>query len=103
MKKIILGVFVAAGLTVASNPTVFAADLAPATPVNMESIDQNKLEGWIIDIEYSKSLFRLMDPRGFQKRVVTKPGEIGHWRIGDKVRVQIDPDYKRASNIEKLY
>ena len=67
------------------------------------SVDKNNLEGWIIEVDYQKNAFRLLDPRGFQRRVITKPGMIGDYRIGDKVRVVIDPDYGRAGSIEKLY
>lgn len=65
--------------------------------------DKNRLEGWIIQIDYRGGHFKMLDPRGFQKRVVTKPGIIGDYRVGDRVRVEIDPGYKRASLIEKLY
>ena len=75
----------------------------PGAMPQTENIDKNKLEGWIVRIEYTKGFFRLLDPRGFERRVVTKPGEIGDYRIGDKVRVEIDPDRKFAQRIEKLY
>ena len=81
---------------------VSAADPA-GTATGAAAIDKNHLEGWIIGVDYRGSNFRLLDARGFQKRVVTKPGTIGDYRIGDKVRVEIDPGYKRASSIEKLY
>ena len=74
-----------------------------AMPGAVEAIDKNRLEGWIVRIEYTKGYFRLLDPRGFERRVVTKPGEIGDYRIGDKVRVEIDPDRKFAQRIEKIY
>ena len=81
-----------------------AADSMPAgTVTGTAAFDKNHLEGWIIGVDYRGSNFRLLDARGFQKRVVTKPGTIGDYRIGDKVRVEIDPGYKRASSIEKLY
>ena len=75
----------------------------PGAVLDSSLIDKNHLEGWIVRIDYTKSHFRLLDPRGFEKRVVTKPGTIGDYRIGDKVRVEIDPGYKRASVIEKIY
>ena len=83
-------------------PSVSAAERG-AVLGTAESVDKNNLEGWIIEVDYQKNAFRLLDPRGFQRRVITKPGMIGDYRIGDKVRVVIDPDYGRAGSIEKLY
>ena len=82
-------------------PAAFATDMGPAAGVS-GLVDKDNLEGWIIGIDYRANLFHLLDPRGFQKRVTTKPGIIGDYRIGDKVRVEIDPDYKRARTIEKI-
>jgi len=82
-------------------PAALATDMGPAAGVT-GLVDKDNLEGWIINIDYRANLFRLLDPRGFQKRVATKPGVIGDYRIGDKVRVEIDPDYKRARTIEKI-
>lgn len=88
--------------------SLLAANAALAAEPVMASeasgaIDKNRLEGWIVGIDYRNSHFQLLDPRGFQKRVVTKLGMIGDYRIGDRVRVEIDPDYDRARMIEKLY
>ena len=101
MKRSILGIFLLVLLSTFPIPTASAAEIG-ASGVQTEVIDKNHLEGWIIGVDYRQSQFRLLDPRGFQRRVVTKPGIIGDYRIGDKVRVEIDPGYKRASLIEKL-
>ena len=79
----------------------FATDMGPAAGVT-GLVDKDILEGWIIGIDYRSNHFQLLDPRGFQKRVTTKPGIIGDYRIGDKVHVEIDPDYQRARTIEKV-
>ena len=78
-----------------------AAEMGPAAGV-ADLVDKDNLEGWIIGVDYRSNHFQLLDPRGFQRRVVTKPGMIGDYRIGDRVRVVIDPDYKRARTIEKI-
>lgn len=101
MKRPIFGMFLFFLSLVLFAPSVLAGELAAAAP-RTEIVDKNHLEGWIIGVDYTKSHFRLLDPRGFQRRVVTKPGIIGDYRLGDKVRVEIDPGYKRASLIEKL-
>ena len=84
---------------------VWAADpmASGAAGGGTAAFDKNHLEGWIIGVDYRGNNFRLLDGRGFQKRVVTKPGTIGDFRLGDRVRVEIDPGYKRANSIEKLY
>ncbi len=82
-------------------PAAFATDMGPAAGVT-GLVDKDILEGWIIGVDYRANHFRLLDPRGFQKRVTTKPGIIGDYRLGDKVRVEIDPDYQRARTIEKI-
>ena len=79
-----------------------AVEMGPAAGV-AGPVYKDNLEGWIIGIDYRGSHFQMLDPRGFQRRVVTKPGMIGDYRIGDRVRVEIDSDYKRARTIEKLY
>ena len=78
-----------------------AAEMGPAAGVT-GLVDKDNLEGWIIGIDYRSNHFRVLDPRGFQRSVTTKPGMIGDYRIGDKVRVEIDPDYKRARMVEKI-
>jgi hypothetical protein len=83
--------------------TVSAAEMGVGPRGGSELVDKNNLEGWIIGVDYRGGYFRLLDPRGFQRRVVTKPGTIADYRLGDRVRVQIDPDYKRARWVEKLY
>jgi hypothetical protein len=102
MKKTIFGIFSLVVFSFLFVPAVLAAE-SFATAPQTEAIDKNHLEGWIVRIDYNKSYFRLLDPRGFERRVVTKPGMIGDYKIGDKVRVEIDPGYKRASSIQKLY
>jgi hypothetical protein len=79
-----------------------AIEMGPAAGVP-EAVDKDQLEGWITSVDYRSSDFRLLDPRGFQRRVTAKPGTIGDYRLGDRVRVIIDPDYDRAESIEKLY
>ena len=101
MKRPILGMSLIFLSLIMFVPSVLAGELAVAAP-QTEIIDKNQLEGWIIGVDYTKSHFRLLDPRGFQRRVVTKLGIIGDYRLGDKVRVEIDPGYKRAVVIEKL-
>jgi hypothetical protein len=74
----------------------YAAGLSPT-----ESVDKTQLEGWIVKVDYNKSSFRMLDPRGFERTVRTKSGTIGDYRRGDHVKVTIDRDYQRASFIEK--
>ena len=82
-------------------PAALATDMGPAAGVT-GLVDKDILEGWILSVDYRANYFRLLDPRGFQKRITTKPGIIGEYKLGDKVRVEIDPDYQRARSIEKL-
>lgn len=82
-------------------PAAFATDMGSAAGVT-GLVDKDSLEGWILSVDYRANYFRLLDPRGFQKRIATKPGMIGEYKLGDKVRVEIDPDYKRARTIEKI-
>lgn len=70
----------------------------PAT----EAVDKSQLEGWIVKVDYRDNSFRLLDPRGFERTVTTKPGIIGHYRLGDHVKVSIDPDYRISPTIEKM-
>ena len=79
-----------------------AVEMGPAAGVT-GMVDKDNLEGWIIAVDYRSNHFRLLDPRGFQRRITTKPGIIGDYRLGDRVRVEVDPDYKRARSIEKVY
>ena len=74
----------------------YAAGLSPT-----ETVDKTQLEGWITRVDYNKNSFRLFDPRGFERTVRTKPGTIGDYHLGDHVKVTIDPEYQRASLIEK--
>jgi hypothetical protein len=88
--------------------SVFAAAEAPAVEMGMaagmtELVDKDNLEGWIVRIDYRGNQFRVLDPRGFERRVTPKSGIIGDYKIGDKVRIVMDPEYKRAASIEKLY
>ena len=82
-------------------PAALATDMGSAAGVT-GLVDKDVLEGWILSVDYRANHFRLLDPRGFQKRIATKPGIIGEYKLGDRVRVEIDPDYKRARTIEKL-
>ncbi len=75
----------------------YAAGLKPT-----EAVDKTQLEGWITKVDYSKNSFRLLDPRGFERTVITKLGMIGDYRRGDHVKVTIDPDYQRAGMIQKI-
>lgn len=82
---------------------VSQADIsAPTQRPTVESSNPNVFEGWIVKIEYNKNLFRLLDPRGFEKKINTKPGIIGDYRMGDHIRVEVDPVIKTAYSIEKL-
>jgi hypothetical protein len=74
-----------------------AAGLAPT-----EVVDKSQLEGWIVKVDYRGNSFRLLDPRGFERTVKTLPGAIGSYRLGDHVKVSIDPDYRVAPLIEKV-
>mgnify|MGYP001612807170 FL=1 len=101
MKKMILGILSLAVFWLNFLPAAMASETFVSAP-QTETVDKNRLEGWIVRIDYGRSNFRMLDPRGFERRVTTKPGTIGDYRIGDKVRVEIDPGYKRARSIEKL-
>ena len=81
---------------------VFAAELTPSQTLPYIPEDTSQVEGWIVRIDYTRNIFRVLDPRGFEKYVKTKPGIIGDYRMGDKVRVVMDPDYKVAKTIEKI-
>ncbi len=79
------------------------ADISALSQIStMESSNPNVFEGWIVKIEYNKNQFRLLDPRGFEKKISTKPGIIGDYRMGDHIRVEVDPVIKTAYAIEKL-
>lgn len=75
----------------------YAAGLSPT-----EVVDKTQLEGWITKVEYKYSRFRILDPRGFERMVTTKPGTIGDYRLGDHVKVVIDRDRLIASDIQKI-
>ncbi len=87
---------------IVSAPAAKADFSAPTQVSGMESQKPNVFEGWIVKIEYNKNMFRLLDPRGFEKKIKTKPGIIGDYRMGDHVRVEVDPAIKTAYSIEKL-
>ena len=74
-----------------------AAGLSPT-----EIVDKTQLQGWIVKIDYKQNNFRLMDPRGFERKVTAKFGTIGQYRIGDHVKVTVNPDWRLASQIEKI-
>lgn len=101
MKRTVLALF-ALSLFAPFAGAASAVEMGSAAGVP-ERVDKDVLEGWIIAVDYHGSKFRLLDPRGFQRQVVTRPGTIGDYRLGDRVRVEIDPDYDRAHTIEKLY
>jgi hypothetical protein len=101
MKKTVLALLVFSLLAPFAG-VASAVEMGPAAGV-AGLVDKHIMEGWIISVDYRRSQFRVLDPRGFQRVVTTKPGIIGDYRIGDRVRVEIDPDYKRARLIEKLY
>ena len=75
----------------------YAAGLAPT-----ETVDKSQLEGWIVKVDYKQNNFRLMDPRGFERKVTARFGTIGQYRIGDHVKVTVNPDWRLASQIEKI-
>lgn len=87
---------------VLSSSLSYAGFSSPAQPTTMESNNPNVFEGWIVKIEYNKNMFRLLDPRGFEKKIKTKPGIIGDYRMGDHIRVEVDPEIKTAYSIEKI-
>lgn len=76
--------------------------ISAAEPSPKEVLDKTHLEGWILKVDYNNSRFYLMDSRGFQIPIKTKPGIIGDCRLGDHVKVAINPDYQRADVIEKI-
>ena len=100
-KKIVFVLLAAGAFSFLGAGRSFAVEMGPAAGVT-EPVDKDNLEGWIIGVNYQKSMFRLLDPRGFQRVVTTKSGTIGDYHLGDKVRVEIDPDYERARSIEKI-
>ena len=102
MKKILFLLSLPLFLLSFGEAPVLATEMGAAAGVK-EAVDKDQLEGWIIGFDYRLNRFRLLDPRGFQRQVTTKPGTIGDYHLGDRVRVKIDPDYKRAHSIEKLY
>ena len=75
----------------------YAAGLSPT-----EAVDKTQMEGWIVKVDYTKSTFRLLDPRGFERTVKIKPGSIGDYHRGEHVKVTINPDYRLAPFVEKL-
>ena len=74
-----------------------AAGIAPS-----KTVDKTQLEGWIIEVNYQQNHFRLMDPRGFDRKVTPKAGTIADYRLGDHVKVTMDQNYPRATLVEKL-
>ena len=74
-----------------------AAGLAPT-----EVVDKTQLEGWIVKVDYKQNSFRLLDPRGFERTISTKPGTIGDFQRGDHVKVSIDREREWMSQIVKL-
>ena len=75
----------------------YAAGMPPT-----QAVDKTQLEGWIVKVEYKQNCFRLLDPRGFERTVSTKPGTIGDYHRGDHVKVSIDRDRVWMSTIEKV-
>ena len=74
-----------------------AAGLKPT-----ETVDKSQLEGWIVKVDYKQNSFRVLDPRGFERTVFTKPGTIGGFQRGDHVKVSIDREREWMSQIVKL-
>ena len=74
-----------------------AAGLSPT-----ETVDKTQLEGWIVKVDYKQNNFRILDPRGFERTVFTKPGTIGDYQRGDHVKVSIDRDREWMSQVVKL-
>ena len=75
----------------------YAAGLPPT-----QAVDKTQLEGWIVSVDYNHGRFRLLDPRGFERTVLTKPGTIGDYHRGDHVKVSMDRDREWMSVIEKF-
>ena len=103
MKKILFVLLLCAGL--GSGVSAYAAyhsfEGAAGLPAT-EAVDKSQLEGWIVKVDYHHNAFRILDPRGFERTVTTKSGAIGGYRMGDHVKVSIDPDYRVAPTIEKI-
>ena len=103
MKKIfsLLLFFAGLGLGVPAHAAYhsfeYAAGLSPT-----EVVDKTQLEGWIVKVDYTKSSFRLLDPRGFERTVKIKPGNIGDYHRGEHVKVTINPDYRLPPLVEKI-
>ena len=75
----------------------YAAGLSPT-----QSVDKTQLEGWIVKVDSKQNSFRILDPRGFERTISTKPGTIGDYQRGDHVKVSIDRDREWMSQIVKL-
>ncbi len=101
MKKTFLSLLLLAGLAVPAQAAYHSFEYAAGLPPT-EAVDKSQLEGWIVKVDYRNNEFRLLDPRGFERTVTTKPGSIGDYRLGDHVKVTIDPDYRVAPLIEKV-
>lgn len=86
-----------AGAATMVNPSGPAAGGAAST-----AVDKTHLEGWVTKVNYQKSSFRLMDPRGFERTVMLKPGHIAGYRLGDHVKVTLEQNYPYATLVEKL-
>jgi hypothetical protein len=102
MKILMFGIFLFVLSWFRFVPVVLAAD-TNVSAGKTEALDKNHLEGWINQVNYPENKFRMLDPRGFQSRVITKPGMIGDYKVGDRVRVEFEPGHNRANSIEKLY
>ena len=103
MKKIFFFLLLGAGLGAGASAHAayhsfeYAAGLSPT-----EAVDKSQLEGWIVKVDYTKSTFRLLDPRGFERTVKIKPGSIGDYHRGEHVKVTINPDYRLSPLVEKI-
>ena len=81
MKKTFFFLLVLAGLGLSASAQAayhsfeYAAGLPPT-----EVVDKTQLEGWIVKVDYRDNSFRLLDPRGFERTVTTKP-EIGRAHV----------------------
>jgi hypothetical protein len=103
MKNLLLSCMIILALSPLSSASAayqsfdYAAGLSPT-----EKVDKTQLEGWIVKVDYRQSTFRMLDPRGFERTVTVKPGIIGDYRIGDRVKVSLTPGRPWANVIEKL-
>ena len=104
MKKVIGSFIIFLGLCSSVSPVHAAyhafdqaAGSGPST-----AVDKSQLEGWITQVNYQRSNFRMLDPRGFERTITLKPGIIADYRMGDHVKVTMQQTYPYATLVEKL-